>query len=167
VLGTNNEQCGYPCPIEGEQSGVARGVAHAPLVASRAGGDSRPDSDIYIMIEIDPEAHIGVFDDVVLKDHIAALFDAPVDVVSREGLKSCIRPAAMADAISAFKTGRHRAEESLPQIDSATQFAAGVGRTTFLGARLFRLSRQAMRAPELAEGLYTRPFLFFGLQNFF
>ncbi|MGC2222738.1 MAG: hypothetical protein WA624_10415 [Methylocella sp.] len=28
------------------------------------------------MIEIDPEAHIGVFDDVGLKDYIAELFDA-------------------------------------------------------------------------------------------
>jgi hypothetical protein len=88
-----------------------------------------------------------VFDDVGLKDYIAELFDAPVDVVSREGLKSYIRSAATADAISALKTGRHRAEDSLHQIDSATQFAVGVGRTTFLGARLFRLSRQAMRAP--------------------
>jgi hypothetical protein len=61
-------------------------------------------------------------------------------------------------------TGRHRAEDSLHQIDSATQFGAGFGRTTFLGARL---SRQARRAPELADGLYIRPFLFFGVQNFF
>ena len=45
------------------------------------------------MIEIDPEAHIGVFDDVGLKDYNAELFDAPVDVVSREVLKSYIRPA--------------------------------------------------------------------------
>jgi hypothetical protein len=64
-------------------------------------------------------------------------------------------------------TGRHRAEDSLHQIDSATQFGAGFGRTTFLGARLFRLTRQAMRAPELADGLCIRPFLFFGVQNFF
>jgi hypothetical protein len=62
------------------------------------------------------------------------------------------------------RTGRHRA---VHQIDSATQFGAGFGRTTFLGARLFRLSRQAMRAPELADGLCIRPFLFFGVQNFF
>lgn len=54
-------------------------------------------------------------------------------------------------------TGRHRAEDSLHQIDSATQFAACFG----------RLSRQAMRAPELADGLYIRPSLFFGVQNFF
>ena len=54
------------------------------------------------MIEIDPEAHIGVFDYVGLKDYIAEFFDGPVDVVSREGLKSYICPAATADAIYAF-----------------------------------------------------------------
>jgi predicted nucleotidyltransferase len=58
--------------------------------------------DIDIMIEIDPEAHIGVFDYAGLKDYIAEFFDAPVDVVSREGLKPYIRPAATADAIYAF-----------------------------------------------------------------
>jgi uncharacterized protein len=87
---------------ENEAALRARGVAHAALFGSRARGDNRPGSDIDIMIEIDPEAHIGVFDYAGLKDYIAEFFDAPVDVVSREGLKSYIRPAATADAIYAF-----------------------------------------------------------------
>ncbi len=87
---------------ESEAALRARGVAHAALFGSPSRGGSRPDSDIDIMIEIDPEAHIGVFDYVGLKDYIAEFFDAPADVVSREGLKSYIRPAATADAISAF-----------------------------------------------------------------
>jgi predicted nucleotidyltransferase len=80
----------------------ARGVRHAALFGSRARGDNQPGSDIDIMIEIEPEAHIGVFEYVGLKDYIAEFFDGPVDVVSREGLKSYIRPAATADAIYAF-----------------------------------------------------------------
>ncbi|HEY0852637.1 MAG TPA: hypothetical protein VGD96_22175 [Bradyrhizobium sp.] len=54
------------------------------------------------MIEIDPDARITVFDYVDLKEYIAGLFDKPVDVVNREGLKSHVRPAAVADAIYAF-----------------------------------------------------------------
>ena len=54
------------------------------------------------MIEIDPDARIAVFDYVDLKEYIAGLFDEPVDVVNREGLKSHVRPAAVADAIYAF-----------------------------------------------------------------
>jgi len=80
----------------------ARGVRHAALFGSIARGDNRPDSDIDIMIEVDPEAHITVFDYVGLKEYIAGLFDGPVDVVSRDGLKPHVRPAVTADAIYAF-----------------------------------------------------------------
>lgn len=54
------------------------------------------------MIEVDPATLIGVYEYVALKDYIAELFDGPVDVVSRNGLKPYIRPAATADAIYAF-----------------------------------------------------------------
>jgi predicted nucleotidyltransferase len=72
------------------------------VFGSVARGDNRPDSDIDIMVEIDPEAHITVFDYADLKDYIASLFDGPVDVVNRDGLKSYVRPAATADAAYAF-----------------------------------------------------------------
>jgi predicted nucleotidyltransferase len=54
------------------------------------------------MIEIDPEASISVFDYVGLKEYIAGLFEASVDVVSQESLKPHVRPTASADAIYAF-----------------------------------------------------------------
>ena len=54
------------------------------------------------MIEIDPAARVTVFDYVGLKEYVAGLFDGPVDVVNREGLKPYVRPAAIADAVYAF-----------------------------------------------------------------
>jgi uncharacterized protein len=80
----------------------ARGVRRAALFGSVARGENRPGSDIDIMVEIDPEAHITVFDYVGLKEYIASLFDSPVDVVSRDSLKPYVRPTATADAIYAF-----------------------------------------------------------------
>jgi predicted nucleotidyltransferase len=87
---------------EDEMALRARGVSHAALFGSRARGDNRPDSDIDIMIEFDPAARVTVFNYAGLKDYIASLFDGPVDVVNREGLKPYVRPAATADAIYAF-----------------------------------------------------------------
>ena len=79
-----------------------RGVTHAALIGSVARDDNGLDSDIDIMIEVDPDARITVFDYVDLKDYIAKLFDRPVDVVNRESLKSYVRPVVTADAIYAF-----------------------------------------------------------------
>jgi predicted nucleotidyltransferase len=87
---------------ENEAELRARGVAHAALFGSRARDNARPDSDTDIMIEIDPSAHVTLFDYVGLKDFIASLFDGPVDVVNREGLKPYVRPAVTSDAVYAF-----------------------------------------------------------------
>jgi hypothetical protein len=80
----------------------ARGVRRAALFGSVARGDDRTDSDIDVMIEIDPDAHVTIYDYADLKDYIAGLFDRPVDVVNRAQLKPHIAPAADADAIYAF-----------------------------------------------------------------
>ena len=80
----------------------ARGVAPAALFGSRARGDHRPDSDTDIMIEIDPNAEISIFDYVGLKRYICGLLEGDVDVVDREGLKPYIRPPAESEAVYAI-----------------------------------------------------------------
>ena len=79
-----------------------RGVRHAALFGSCARGEERPDSDVDIMVEIDPAARIGVYEYVAIKDYLAGLFDIRVDVVRRDRLKPYVRPAATRDAIYAF-----------------------------------------------------------------
>lgn len=79
-----------------------RGVRHAALFGSVARGDNGPNSDIDIMIEIDPAARLTGYDYAGLKEYIADLFDGPVDVVNRKNLKPYIAPAATADAVYAF-----------------------------------------------------------------
>jgi len=79
-----------------------RGVAHAALFGSRARGDERPGSDTDILIAIDPAAPVGVWEYAGIKAYIADLFDGPVDVVDRDGLKPYVKPAATSEAIYAF-----------------------------------------------------------------
>jgi predicted nucleotidyltransferase len=87
---------------ENETALRARGVAHAAVFGSVARGDQRPSSDIDIMIELDPAARVTMFDYVDIKEYIEGLFQGPVDVVNRDGLKPFVRPRAAADAIYAF-----------------------------------------------------------------
>jgi predicted nucleotidyltransferase len=85
-----------------EQELRGRGVMHAALFGSVARGDAKPSSDIDIMIEIEPDAPVGVYEYMGIKEYIAGLFEGKVDVVDRDGLKPYIRPAATADAVYAF-----------------------------------------------------------------
>lgn len=78
----------------------AKGVRHAGLFGSTARGEAGPASDIDIMIDLDPDASLWHYAGVKL--FIADLFDGPVDVVDRNGLKPNVRPNAVADLIDAF-----------------------------------------------------------------
>ena len=93
---------------DNEQNLRARGVSRVALFGSRARGDLHDNSDTDIMIEIDPSAAIGVYEYVAIKEYIAGLFDGPIDVVNRDGLKPFVRPAALADVVYAFLINRLR-----------------------------------------------------------
>src|SRR5260370_30842074 len=64
----------------------ARGVRRAAVFGSVARGDGHPDSDIDILVEIDPDAHLTVFDYPGLKDYIGSPLAGPVAVVNRDRL---------------------------------------------------------------------------------
>jgi predicted nucleotidyltransferase len=79
-----------------------RGVTRAALFGSLARGEQRADSDIDILVELDPAIVRTIFDYSGVKDFISDLFDGHVDVVDHEALKPLLRPRVSADAIYAF-----------------------------------------------------------------
>ena len=80
----------------------AKGVIHAGIFGSVARGEQRTDSDIDIVIDFDPAAPITVFDYVGVKEDIAGLFEHPVDVIDRRGLKPHLRQPVARDLVYAF-----------------------------------------------------------------
>ena len=80
----------------------ARGVHHVALFGSRARGGNRPDSDIDILVEIAPDAPVGLFEYVAITQYLADLFPVRVEVADRSTLKPLVRPSAEREAVYAF-----------------------------------------------------------------
>ncbi len=53
--------------------------------------DFRPDSDIDVLVSIDPKAHIGLFEIAEMKIELEEMFKRPVDFVEKEGLRNPYR----------------------------------------------------------------------------
>ncbi len=79
-----------------------RGVLHAALFGSVARDEAKPGSDIDIMVEIAPDAPVGLFEYIGITQYLADLFPDRVDVANRKSLKPLVRPSAERDAIYAF-----------------------------------------------------------------
>ena len=79
-----------------------RGVLHAALFGSVARNEAKPESDIDILIELEPDAPVGVFEYVGITQYLADLFPNRVDVANRSNLKALVRPSAERDAVYAF-----------------------------------------------------------------
>src|SRR3974390_2049120 len=87
---------------EAEAALRGRGVVHAALFGSVARGETRPGSDIDILVDLNPEVVRTIYDYAGVKAYIGELFTEPVDVVDRQALKPHVRPSATADAVYAF-----------------------------------------------------------------
>jgi uncharacterized protein len=81
---------------------LRRGVRHAALFGSIVRNKGKRTSDIDILIELDPEAPVGLFEYVGITQYLADLFPFRVDVANRSSLKPLVRPTIERDAIYAF-----------------------------------------------------------------
>ncbi len=79
-----------------------RGIKHAAVFGSVARGEAGGDSEIDILIDLDPARPMGLFEYTTLKLYVDALFGGVADVVNRKTLKPLLRDTIVREAVDAF-----------------------------------------------------------------
>jgi predicted nucleotidyltransferase len=67
------------------------GVSHAAVFGSVARGGAGAGSDIDVMVELDDNRPMGIFEYAGMKLYINGILDGPSDIVNRRTLKPLIR----------------------------------------------------------------------------
>ena len=78
------------------------GVSHAAVFGSVARGEARSDSDVDVLVELDRDRPMGIFEYARLKLYVNEILNGAGDVVNRRTLKPLLRDSVLRDAIHAF-----------------------------------------------------------------
>jgi hypothetical protein len=79
-----------------------QGVSHAAVFGSVAKGEAGPGSDIDVLVELDEDLRMGVFEYARLRLFIGELLGGSADVVNRRTLKPLLRESILSSAVRAF-----------------------------------------------------------------
>jgi predicted nucleotidyltransferase len=78
------------------------GVLHAAIFGSVARGEDRENSDVDIMVEVDPAVVSGIFALGRIQSRLETWMGRPVDVARRDRLRPGVATEAERDAVYAF-----------------------------------------------------------------
>ena len=73
-------------------------VRELAVFGSAARGEMRPNCDIDLLVEFQPDAEIGLLEHAGLMLELSELFGRKVDLVSKRGLKPLIRDSILQEA---------------------------------------------------------------------
>lgn len=73
-------------------------VRELSIFGSVARGEHRPDSDVDLLVEFEPEARVGLLEVGALMHELSALVGRRVDIAIKRALKPRIRSEVLADA---------------------------------------------------------------------
>lgn len=79
-----------------------RGVLSLGLFGSTVRNEARPDSDIDVLVDIDPEIHFSLTDLVSLKNFLEQHLGRKVDVVTKQGIEPAIRGRVLKETEKVF-----------------------------------------------------------------
>ena len=78
------------------------GVSHVAVFGSVARGEALATSDIDVLVDLDENRSMGIFEYARLKLYVNELLAGAADVVNRRTLKPLLRDNILRDAIHAF-----------------------------------------------------------------
>lgn len=80
----------------------ALAVRHIAVFGSTVRDEATPHSDVDLLVEFEPGAHVGLFAFVRLLDHLADLMDTRIDLATAEALRPEMRDEIVGEAVRAF-----------------------------------------------------------------
>ena len=78
------------------------GVSLAAVFGSIARGEATDQSDIDVLVELDPARRLSLFDFIGIKHYLDDAIGSSVDLVSRRGVSPSILPAVERDMVRVF-----------------------------------------------------------------
>ena len=79
-------------------------IRNLSIFGSQVTGQNSPESDVDLLVEFDPDARIGFLALGRMQRELTELFQKPVDLVPRQGLKERIRDRVLAEAVEIYAT---------------------------------------------------------------
>jgi hypothetical protein len=79
-----------------------RGLKSLAVFGSVIRGEARTDSDVDVLVDVEPDVRFSLIDLVALKDFLEDRLNRKVDVVTKSGLESTIRDRVLSEAESVF-----------------------------------------------------------------
>lgn len=73
-------------------------VRELSIFGSAARGELKPNSDVDLLVDFEPQARIGLLELAGLIEDLSALIGRPVDVAVKPALKPLVRSEVLADA---------------------------------------------------------------------
>ena len=77
-------------------------VRHIAVFGSTARDQATFHSDVDVLVEFEPEAHVGLFLFVRLLDYLSDVMDTRIDLATPDALRPEMRSEILAEAIRAF-----------------------------------------------------------------
>jgi predicted nucleotidyltransferase len=78
------------------------GVSHAAIFGSIARAEGTDSSDVDVLIDLNRDQPIGIFEYARLKHYIGEILGGAADVVNRRTLKPLLKDNILRDAVDAF-----------------------------------------------------------------